>query len=891
MKIHMEINRTHSRNTVLGINSVILEEDPSDSLQTDELPRDSSASSKYGTDPAFEKGKKYEGPISGVKYENGLPKVQCVAIIEDVEKMFDMNDSQIVTRTLENTASIDSSNPPSFSSFFNSVIPITGGKNRFDLADSNMSCEGTNFSNINNVSSNLEAGSNTLTAKGELDKPLFLSLNELSSDASPLTKSERGPNKEVTLSSALLLGETYTKFNQEFNRKKVPPAYENFNAHHLFRLCPMPSCYVISKDDYFNWRRFSTLQASFEARASRLNRHNTSSHLNYDSTFMGNTVANTPNSNVTNSKYTLDHQLAHNSSFVPNSHNMGYKSVNSVNNNISQSNISQNTNITCNNVNGSTFVSGAIGYTNSIDGSNLNSTNTVNTNNMIPTNFQADKTFEKHMKLGSKEKKMRNLRNGSMSMRNESLTMKNRAINSIGTGTQLLRGNSMVSVVNKGSSSMLILKIQSYTKNYMDINPDFGWRRLIDDKNLPFSNFSNNTYMFYIESKKSTHIISLGNLAINIACRAFILAVTHGYLDHSLVPSYLLRYLPNQTIKLHESMLNSPSTNTQHNQLDNNKLEKPDEKSKADKHNEKAKQDKSNEKGKLDHKTSEKNKLDNVRKLPKHYYYKGGVDYTDEECGRETMYLKSNFLGIFAISSLVRNLVSEKYKNRYQRNKKDPAHSVDFFSTSTYNRSVDTPSFNNVNTSKSSSTITSDHSTSGANSNSVNNSMDEKSVNTPVPNTYYNSNNSGNGFYKYVPIPEYGWKLVSKAPHDVREDPRPDGLSKFFSRLFKRKPRFETLYPNTLLCKVNPPLASESNNKIMVDAGSLGMNLAEQLYRLEISTQNREKFPKNTFGFSSHNDKVTCPDGTVFEFVPEEVILNTASLIHEIYITQTYLIL
>eukprot|EP00375_Theileria_parva_P001956 XP_764631.1 hypothetical protein [Theileria parva strain Muguga] len=849
MSIDMQINRTSSRNTVLGINSVILEEDPSDSLQTDELPRDSSGSSKYGTEVAFEKGKKYEGNITGVKYENGMPNVQCVAIIEDVEKMFDMDDSQILTRSLENTTSIESSNAPSFSSFFNSVIPINGGKNRFDLADSNMSCDGPNFSNINNVSSTLEAVSNTLTAKGDLDKPLFLSLNELSADASPLNKFERAPNKENTLSSALLLADTSTKLTQEFSKKKAPPSYERVKAPHLFRLCPMPSCYVISKDDYFNWRRLSTLQTSSDTRTSRLNRHNTSSHLNYDTTCVSSSVVNTPNSNVASSKYQIDHQLMYNSSFVPSSNN----------------NMAQNTNVMYNNVNATSVVSGATGYANSINSPNINSGNTVNTSNMVNSSFQLDKSFEKNLKLGSKEKKMTTLRNGSMSMRNDSVSMrnesmsvKNRAINSIGTGTQLLRGNSMVSVVNKGSSSMLILKIQSYIKNYMDINPDFGWRRLIDDKNLPFSNFSNNSYMFYIESKKSTHIISLGNLAINIACRAFILAVTHGYLDLSLVPNYLLRYLPSQTIKRPDYLSNSSGSNTSLDKLDD-KQNKPTESGKVDKTNEKSKLDKGNEKGKLDDKGVEKSKVDTIRKLPKHYYYKGGVDYTDEECGRETMYLKSNFLGIYAISSLVRNLRSEKYKNRYQMNKKDPAHSVNVFPISSSHSTSDTGnSFNTLNVGKKGSGVTPDNCRNSANnSNSLNNSTDERLLNSFIPNTYYNSKNRGRGFYKYVPIPEYGWRLVSKAPHDVREDGRPDGLSKFFSRFFKRKPSFESLYPNTLLCKVNPPLTSEINTKIMVDAGSLGMNLAEQLYRLEISTQNREKFPKNTFGFSTHNDKVT----------------------------------
>ncbi|UKK02360.2 hypothetical protein MACK_001719 [Theileria orientalis] len=701
----MEINRTHSHNSVLGINSIILEEDTSESCVPEETAK--SLSDKVNFD-------------SEVKFNdvaNPMSNVKCVAIIEDVEKMFDMSDSKIISRKVGST-SMESSNGTSFSSVFNSIAPFSDMKKRYEGKDSTLSID------VNN-------------------KSIFTNVNDLNSEPSPINKFigkeqistdgdfYKDSKNETTLSSALLLDESQIKFIDEINKKKVPPPYEKVNAPRPNRFGAMPSCYVISKDDYFKSKNLSCLSQP-DLNNPKIKKVPTSSQVNTDKISGFSAPANptnSDNSNIGNSNY--PGEGANNSSFFFNENNRA---------------------------------------------------------------------------------------NGRMRR------------NAITSGTHLIRGNSMVSVVNKGSSSMLILKIQSFTKNYLDINPDFGWRRLIDDKNLPFSNFSNNSYMFYIESKKSTHIISLVNLAINIACRAFILAVTHGYLDLDLTPEFLIKYLPvhiSNSLSLRNVKNSSPKAKDASSSPTNG--------------------------------TTEVNKpiLNPNGHLPKHCYYKGGVDILDEECGKDTMYLKSNFLGIYAVSSLVKNLRSENYRKRYERNKKLTRHKVEDSSSSCLGLDM----------------------------------LDKKNV-IFTPNTYYNTKKNGSGFYKHIPIPEYGWKLLSKAPNDLRSDSKSEGFSKIFTKLFKKKPRFDTLYPGTLLCKVKPPHHYDSNCKVMVDSGSLAMNIAEQLYRLEISTNNREKFPKNTFGFSAHSDgQVLCPDGGVVDFVPEEVILNTASLLHEIYITQTYIIL
>nr|PVC50533.1 hypothetical protein MACL_00002206 [Theileria orientalis] len=701
----MEINRTHSHNSVLGINSIILEEETSESCVPEETAKNLPEKTNINSEVQYSDD------------TDSMSNVKCVAIIEDVEKMFEMSDSKIISRNVGDT-SMESSNLTSFSSVFNSIAPFSDMKKRYEGKDSTLSIDVNNksfFTNVNDLNSE----------PSPINK--FMGKEQLSMDGDFYKDSKN----ETTLSSALLLDESQIKFIDEINKKKVPPPYEKVNPPRPNRFGAMPYCYVISKDDYFKSKNISCLSQA-DLRHPRIKKVPTSSQVNSDKISGFSAPANathSDNSNIANSNYPCDG--GNNSSFF------------------------------------------------------------INDNNRT-----------------------------SGRMRRSAIT----------SGTQLIRGNSMVSVVNKGSSSMLILKIQSFTKNYLDINPDFGWRRLIDDKNLPFSNFSNNSYMFYIESKKSTHIISLVNLAINIACRAFILAVTHGYLDLDLAPEFLIKYLP-----VHIS--NSLS-------LKNVKNSSP-----------KAKDSSSSPRNT----SSEANKpiLSPNGHLPKHCYYKGGVDALDEECGKDTMYLKSNFLGIYAVSSLVKNLKSENYRKRYELNKKFTRHKVE------------------------------DSTTSGLGLDKL-----EKKNFYFTPNTYYNTKKNGSGFYKHIPIPEYGWKLLSKAPNDLRADSKADGLAKLFTKLFRKKPRFDTLYPGTLLCKVRPPHHYDSNCKVMVDSGSLAMNIAEQLYRLEISTNNREKFPKNTFGFSAHSDgRVLCPDGGVVDFVPEEVILNTASLLHEIYITQTYLIL
>ncbi|GFE55137.1 alpha-acetolactate decarboxylase, putative [Babesia ovis] len=360
-----------------------------------------------------------------------------------------------------------------------------------------------------------------------------------------------------------------------------------------------------------------------------------------------------------------------------------------------------------------------------------------------------------------------------------------------------------VTIVNRGSANIYIMKYQSTCKNYMDISPDFGWRRMVEE----YSNWGNGnsgtktrtatcsdetyalrSYMYYRESKKLTHVIGLCELALNIACRALILGVTHGIIDTECVPGFINdivakncgeQYVPQK--KRQESM---------------------------------------------------------------------ETTVTESEPEQHAMYLKGSLIGLFVPSSIHAILGSKAYKEHMRESKRKYRWKM---------------------------LGDEQHKESGADS-------------------------AEPDIYNFLSITNYGWKLIQRSYFDrtfLENNTKTYGkgiIAEKFRQLFARSVNdtFTTtsIYSNAVLCKIKPPQIKNQRAYIYSDVGSVGMNIAEQLYRLEHRQLAREKLPKNTFGFKVKSPNVAVsPCGVKFTIVPEELILNVATMVHEMYITQACLML
>ncbi|GBE61048.1 cystathionine beta-lyase, putative [Babesia ovata] len=374
--------------------------------------------------------------------------------------------------------------------------------------------------------------------------------------------------------------------------------------------------------------------------------------------------------------------------------------------------------------------------------------------------------------------------------------------------TAALNNTTLVTVVNKGSANLFILKFQGYCKNYMDVSPDFGWRRLVEEYTTEDSKsaedvpnvtcpvdetFAQRTYMYYRESKRITHMIGLSELAINVACRAIILGIADGMIDGADAPSFIKEIIMQQYEGMSE-VLNTPRNAEQ------------------------------------------------------------GPD-GQEKFTKSPMYLNSSFIGLFVNSSMRSVLDSEPYVERMRDSKR----SVRWSMPENVERKA------NVGE-------------------GVDKDVDEPSV------------------YKFIPIPDYGWRLVQRAYFDRKHADTTRRCSARNSVASKLRSVFRVntvsgltptnIYSNSVLCKVRPPHVEDHNAFVRVDVGSIAMNMAEQLYRLEMRQRRREKLPKQTFGFKVQDQNVVVsPCGTQFKLIPEELILNVATLVHEMYITQACLIL
>ncbi|EDO08635.1 hypothetical protein BBOV_III010830 [Babesia bovis T2Bo] len=358
-----------------------------------------------------------------------------------------------------------------------------------------------------------------------------------------------------------------------------------------------------------------------------------------------------------------------------------------------------------------------------------------------------------------------------------------------------------VTIVNRGHANMLILKYQSHCKNCLDITPDFGWRRMVEEyvksgnansgKRNKVSNeydelYALRSYMYFRESKKVTHVVGLCELAINIACRAILLGVMSGLIDTRSIPTFLKNLIGKHCGEDYVM---------------------------RDKHSESV--------GKVEN---------------------------DGDDVYHPLYVKGGLIGLCVSSSIQSVLDSQRYKDALVNAKRK-------FRWKMISKQQ-----------KEDGTVT-------------------------------ESNNNEPDIHTFLPIPDYGWKLVQRSHFDrtfLDNASKSNGRTSVganLRRLVSKKNMdlltTTSVYSNAILSKIKPPQFKNIEGYIYSDVGAIGMNIAEQLYRLESKQLIREKLPKNTFGFKVTNPRAAIsPCGTKFSVVPEELILNVATMVHEMYMTQ-----
>lgn len=148
--------------------------------------------------------------------------------------------------------------------------------------------------------------------------------------------------------------------------------------------------------------------------------------------------------------------------------------------------------------------------------------------------------------------------------------------------------------------------------------------------------------------------------------------------------------------------------------------------------------------------------------------------------------------------------------------------------------------------------------------------------------------------YDKLEIPDYDWQLLARLwhpPHYLSRTPKKAEVST--SSTVKRKGAgLARGYEGKLLSAMR---SGESGGVVVVDVGEIGLNISEQLNRLE--KQENNKLPDDLFGWKTEpNSKqqlqqcIISPDGFAFSVVPEELIMNATTWIQRTYLTQPLLL-
>lgn len=154
---------------------------------------------------------------------------------------------------------------------------------------------------------------------------------------------------------------------------------------------------------------------------------------------------------------------------------------------------------------------------------------------------------------------------------------------------------------------------------------------------------------------------------------------------------------------------------------------------------------------------------------------------------------------------------------------------------------------------------------------------------------YAVSQDSHHQIYSALRVPDVGWRLLKR---------RGDEMTRQGSERF-RKSRMESRGQDAEAEKrlsLQLIQRGTTGDTVWADVAEIGMNIAEQLYRLERRHDNRHFLPTDSFGWVSGEGMdmqdnlkiaVSNKEGEAFWLIPEELIMNVTQWVQQTYLTST----
>lgn len=165
----------------------------------------------------------------------------------------------------------------------------------------------------------------------------------------------------------------------------------------------------------------------------------------------------------------------------------------------------------------------------------------------------------------------------------------------------------------------------------------------------------------------------------------------------------------------------------------------------------------------------------------------------------------------------------------------------------------------------------------------ANNSNTPAMVNSPNSNhssTEDDPHRSSQKIYELLRVPDCGWSLTDRCPDCTENSRRVSGVTESERGDIKTRQQH---------------LERIGGLRAAVDVPTVGMNIAEQLHRLERKQDASNPLPFSAFGWkvnlsgaylqSSHRVQVTSPAGELLYLVPEELIMNVTQWVQQTYFT------
>jgi len=144
--------------------------------------------------------------------------------------------------------------------------------------------------------------------------------------------------------------------------------------------------------------------------------------------------------------------------------------------------------------------------------------------------------------------------------------------------------------------------------------------------------------------------------------------------------------------------------------------------------------------------------------------------------------------------------------------------------------------------------------------------------------------------YRALCIPDYNWKLLERLH-------KPRGSRQAISSSSSRRQHVGADDTSPKNPGDNPVVPIQkiqrgSGTPVVADVSEIGMNIAEQLFRLEKGQGERFPMPQDNFGWTAgsvtdgYRVMVSSPESDAYWLIPEELIMNVTTWVQQTYLTQ-----